>query len=90
MSQNSTAEEHLNLLVLLQNCIGKVLAPYEEFMLDKQTYYLSSSGFLYRKDFRAGEVRGNFCGYLDDEVWDHLENYINKGGAQQIPFLTDY
>ena len=81
MPQNNTAEEHLNLLVYLQNRRGKVLAPFEEFTLGEETYYLSSGGFLYQKDPRVEELGGSFCGYLDNEVWEHLKNYLDRGGA---------
>ena len=79
MSPYTTAEEHLDLLIDLQNHMGKVLAPYEEFILGAKTYYLSPGGFLYRKEEPATEeVGGDFCGYLDDEVWDQLKNHLGK------------
>jgi hypothetical protein len=50
MLGNTTAEEHLDLLIDLENYLGKALAPYEEFMVGGKTYYLSPAGFLHRKD----------------------------------------
>jgi hypothetical protein len=73
MLQDNTPEEHLNLLIDLQNKLGKVLDPYEEFMLRGKAYYISPGGFLYRKDPGSEEEGGYFWGYLDDEVWEHLE-----------------
>ena len=81
MSQDSTPEEHLNLLIDLENYLGKPLAPYEEFMVGGKSYYLSPGGFLYRKDPGTEEVRGSFCGYLNDEVWNDLKNYLKKGSV---------
>jgi hypothetical protein len=81
MQKDTTAEEHLDLLLGLENYLGRPLASYEEFMLDGKCYYFSPGGFLYRKDPRMEEVGGSFCGYLDDEVWDHLKNYLNKEGV---------
>ncbi len=75
-----TAEDHLDLLIVLQNHLGRALAAYEEFMVGGKTYYLSPGGFLYRKD-PGSEEGGCFCGYLDDEVWHHLKNYLNEGGV---------
>jgi hypothetical protein len=80
MSPNTTPEYHLDLLVGLENYLGKALAPYEEFMLGGKSYYLSPSGFLHRKD-PGSNVGGHFCGYLDDEVWHHLKNHLKKGVA---------
>ena len=75
MSRNTTAEDHLDLLIDLENYLGKALAPYEEFRLGGKAYYLSPGRFLYRKD--PGTKKGGyFCGYLDDEVWECLENYL--------------
>jgi hypothetical protein len=71
MSQDSTPEEHLKLLIDLENYLGKALAPYEEFMVGGKSYYLSSGRFLHRKD-PGSKGGGYFCGYLDDEVWHHL------------------
>jgi len=82
MWQDNTAEAHLALLTALENCIGKSLGPYEEFMLDGKTYYFSPGGFLYRKDSEREEEGGCFCGYLDDEVWDCLKNHLKKGVTQ--------
>ncbi|MCA1740783.1 MAG: hypothetical protein LC740_18770 [Actinobacteria bacterium] len=81
MLQDTTAEDHLNLLIDLQNYSGKALAPYQEFVLGGKTYYLSPGGFLHRKDPVSEEGGGYFCGYLDDEVWHHLETYLKKGGG---------
>jgi hypothetical protein len=79
----TTAEDHLDMLFGLQNHLGKVLEPYEEFMVGGKTYYLSPGGFLHRKEEDPGseEGRGYFCGYLDDEVWQHLKNHLEKGVA---------
>ena len=73
MLKDNTPEEHLNLLIDLQNNLGKILAPYEEFMLDWKAYYISPGGFLHRKDPGSEEEGGYFCGYLDDEVWQYLK-----------------
>jgi hypothetical protein len=80
MSQDSTPEEHLNLLIDLENYLGKALAPYEEFTVGGKSYYLSPAGFLHRKDPQS-EGGGYFCGYLDDEVWNDLKNYLKKGSV---------
>jgi hypothetical protein len=42
-------------------------------MLRGKAYYISPGGFLYHKDPGSEEEGGYFCGYLDDEVWEHLE-----------------
>ena len=73
MLPDTTAEAHLDLLIYLENYIGKALGPYEEFMLAGKTYYFSPGGFLYRKGPGSEEAEGYFCGYLDDEVWDCLK-----------------
>ena len=77
MSPNTTAEEHLDLLFDLENYLGKALAPYEEFLVGGKSYYLSPAGFLHRKDPQS-EGGSYFCGYLDDEVWHHLKNHLEK------------
>jgi hypothetical protein len=81
MSPNTAAKDHFDLLVDLKNYLGKALAPYEEFMVRGKTYYLSPSGFLHCRDRGSGEGRGYFCGYFDDEVWNHLKTYLNKDSA---------
>jgi hypothetical protein len=77
LQPSNTAEDHLNLFIDLQNNLGKILAPYEKFMLSGKIYYFSPGGFLYRKDTGSEEEGGYFCGYLDDEVWQ----YLRKGAA---------
>ena len=72
-----TAEDHLDMLIGLQNHLGKALASYEEFMVGGKTYYLSPAGLLHRKDPES-EGEGYFCGYLDDEVWNYLRTHLNK------------
>ncbi|MCA1729867.1 MAG: hypothetical protein LC751_10825, partial [Actinobacteria bacterium] len=62
MLRDTTADDHLNLLLDLENYLGKALAPYEEFSLGGKTYYLSPGGFLHRKDPGTEEERGSFCG----------------------------
>ena len=57
MLQDTTVEDHLDLLIDLQNYLGKALAPYEEFVLGGKTYYLNRAGFLHRKDSGSEEVR---------------------------------
>ena len=48
--------------------LGKGSGPYEEFTLGGKTYYVSSGGFLHRKDPPGSdEGEGYFSGYLDDE-----------------------
>jgi hypothetical protein len=81
MPRNTTAEDHLDLLINLENYLGKALAPYEEFMVGGKTYYLSPGGFLHRKDPIGSKEGGYFCGYLDDEVWHHLKNHLERGAA---------
>jgi hypothetical protein len=71
-----TADDHLDLLIGLQNYLDKALAPYEEFTVGGKTYYLSPGGFLHRKDPGSEEEEGYFCGYLDDEVWHHINNHL--------------
>jgi hypothetical protein len=69
MHQDPVAEVVLERLEDLDNHPDWKLAPYEEFTLDGMIYYFTPGGFLYRKDPRAEEVGGFFCGYLPDEVW---------------------
>jgi hypothetical protein len=69
------------ILLDLENHLGKALAPYEEFALGGKTHYVSLGGMLHRKGPGSEEGEGYFCGYLDDEVWHHLKNYLKKGGA---------
>ncbi len=73
--------EHLDLLVVLENYLGKALDPYEEFMVGGKTCYLSPGGFVHRKEEDPGGSKegGYFCGYVDDEFWDDLKNYLEKG-----------
>ena len=71
------AEDHLDMLIDLQNHLGKALAPYEEFMVGEKTYYLGPAGLLHCKDPES-EGGGYFCGYLDDEVWRHLKTYLDE------------
>ncbi len=59
--------------------LGKALAPYEEFVLGGKTYYLSLGGSPHRKEPGSEEEGGFFCGYLDDEFWHHLKNYLKVG-----------
>ena len=78
MLPDTTAEAHLDLLIYLENYIGKTLDPYEEFMLGGKTYYFSPGGFLYRKEPGGEKVDGYFCGYLDDMVWECLKTHLKK------------
>jgi hypothetical protein len=71
MLQDITAERILDRLSDLRSYPDEVLTPYREFSLDGSTYYFTPGGFLYRKDPRAEEVGGFFCGYLTDEVWHY-------------------
>ena len=82
MLQDTTAETHFALLIELENYLGKPLDSYEEFMLGGKTYYFSPGGYLYRrKDPGSEGVRGHFCGYLDDEVWECLKNHLKDHRA---------
>ncbi len=81
LRDTTTADDHLNLLLELENYLGEALGPYEEFILGGKTYYLSPGGFPYRKDPASEEEGGFFCGYLDDEFWLYLKNHPKKGGA---------
>jgi hypothetical protein len=81
MSQDHTRDAHLALLTRLENYLGKVLGPYEEFTLCGKTYYFSRGGFLFHKEPGSEEAEGYFCGYLDDEVWHCLRNRLEKDGA---------
>jgi hypothetical protein len=67
--RDATVEKILDRLSDLENYPDEHLAPYEEFRVGSNTYYFTPGGFLYRKDPRAEEVGGFFCGYLPDEVW---------------------
>ncbi len=79
LRHSTTDNDHLNLLLELENYLGKALAPYEEFVLGGKTYYLSLGGFPHRKEPGSEEEGGFFCGYLDDEFWHHLKNYLKVG-----------
>ena len=83
MSPNTAAKEHFDLLVDLENCLGKALDPYEEFVVSGKPYYLSLGGFVHRKENPIGGKEGeHFCGYVDDEFWHDLKNYlVGKGVA---------
>jgi hypothetical protein len=60
--------DNLDLLVDLENYLGKALAPYEEFVVGEKTYYLSLGGFVHRKENpRGGKEGRHFCGYFDDD-----------------------
>ncbi len=89
MWRDTKADEHLNLLYELENYLGKTLAPYEEFVLGGKTYYLSPGGLVYRKYTWSEEEGGYFCGYLDDDFWHYLRDYLKKGGASQISILAN-
>jgi len=78
MLQDTTAEAHLDLLIYLENYIGKALDPYEEFMLAGKTYYFSPGGFLYRREPGSEEAEGYFCGYFNDEVWNCLKTILKR------------
>jgi hypothetical protein len=71
MPQDTTAKNILDVLSDLENYPEEALVPYQEFSRDRQTYYFTPGGFLYRKDPGTEEVGGFFCGYLTDEVWNH-------------------
>ena len=62
----------------MENHLGKALAPYEEFALGAKTHYVGLGGMLHHKGPGSEEGEGYFCGYLDDEVWHHLKNYLKK------------
>jgi len=79
LRHSTTDNDHLNLLLELENYLGKALAPYEEFVLGAKTYYLSLGGFPHCKEPGSEEEGGFFCGYLDDEFWHHLKNYLKVG-----------
>ena len=85
MLRGTTAEEHLNILLGLENHLGKALAPTRSLRWagrPTKTYYVSPGGFLHRKDPPGSdEGEGYFSGYLDDEFWHHLNNYLRNGGA---------
>ena len=75
MFPNTTAEDHLELLIKLENYLGTALTSYKEFIVGGKTYYLSPGKFLYSKD-PGSNAGGYFCGYLDDEVWHHLKTLL--------------
>ena len=60
MLRGTTAEEHLNTLLGLENHLGKALAPTRSLRWagrPTKTYYVSPGGFLHRKD-PPGATRG--------------------------------
>lgn len=60
MLRGTTAEEHLNILLGLENHLGKALAPTRSLRWagrPTKTYYVSPGGFLHRKD-PPGATRG--------------------------------
>jgi hypothetical protein len=71
MQRDITAEKILDRLSDLRNYPDEHLIPYREFSIDGSTYYFTPGGVLYRKDSRAEEVGGFFCGYLTDQVWHY-------------------
>jgi hypothetical protein len=71
MTQDTTAENILDMLSDLENHPQEALVAYQEFQWDGRTYYFTPGGFLYRKDPGTEEVGGYFCGYLSDEVWHY-------------------
>jgi hypothetical protein len=80
MLRDTTANDHLNLLLEVKNYLGKALAPYEKFILGGKTYYLSPGGFPHRKE--PGSEEGSFfCGCLDDEFWQYLKTYLKEKGG---------
>ena len=68
---DSTAVGILERLEDVDNHPTESLTPYEEFSVEKKTYYFTPGGFLYRKDPGAEEVGGFFCGYLTDGAWHY-------------------
>ena len=64
-----TAERILDHLNEIEHYSDEAIAPYWEFSMDGNTYYLTSGGFLYRKDPGTEGVGDFFCGYLTEEVW---------------------
>jgi len=78
MLPDNTAEAHLDLLIDLENHMGKILGPYEEFTLCGKTYYFSPGGFLYRREPGSEEAEGYFCGYFNDEVWNCLKTILKR------------
>jgi hypothetical protein len=68
---DTIAEGILERLSDLNNNPQETLAPYEEFAAGGEIYYFTPGGFLYRKDPRAEEVGGFFCGYLNNKVWHY-------------------
>jgi len=71
VQKDTVAENILDRLSDLENYPEGALAPYQEFPVGGNTYYFPPGGFLYRKDPGTEEVRGFFCGYLDDESWHY-------------------
>jgi hypothetical protein len=66
-----TAERILDHLNEVEHYSDEAVAPYWTFSMDGHIYYLTSGGFLYRKDPGTEGVGGFFCGYLTDGVWHY-------------------
>jgi hypothetical protein len=47
----------------------EAVTPYWRFSIDGDTYYLTSGGYLFRKEPGTEGVGGFFCGYFVDGVW---------------------
>ena len=71
MVTNTIVEGILGRLSNLKDNPKETLAPYEKFAAGGEIYYFTPGGFLYRKDPRAEEVGGFFCGYLNNKVWHY-------------------
>jgi len=71
MRQDHTAQRVLERLSELKHGPQEeeALTPYEEFVVDRKTYYFTPGGFLYRREPGTEEVGGFFCGYLSREAW---------------------
>ena len=64
-----TAERILEHLDDIDYYSDEAVIPYWEFSMDGNTYYLTSGGFLYRKDPGTEGVGGFFCGCLTNGAW---------------------
>jgi hypothetical protein len=70
MPHDITAEDVFEHLYEIKHYSGEVsVAPYWKFSMSGDTYYLTCSGFLYRKEPGTEGLGGFFCGTLVDGVF---------------------
>jgi hypothetical protein len=77
MKQGNKAEDHLR-SSLIWRTTWEMLWPLRGVCAGREDSLREPWGMLHRKGPGSEEGEGYFCGYLDDEVWHHLKNYLKK------------